>query len=65
MSEPEDKPRSQWPRVHVARFTNWLLSPRGGVYCAHRGGWARIVDFCLDDPEQGPVVALPIFRVGA
>ena len=34
---------------------------RGGklfAYC--RGSEMRILSFCLDDPEQGPVVELPL-----
>ncbi len=34
---------------------------RGGMLFAHcRGAEMRILSFCIDDPEQGPVVMLPI-----
>lgn len=37
---------------------------RGGkLFESRRGSWKRILSFCLDDPDQGPVVTLPIVPV--
>jgi len=39
-----------------------LLS--GHLYYDRAGNRSRILSFCLDDPEQGPVVIVPIFPIG-
>jgi hypothetical protein len=31
----------------------------GRVYDSRGGGWRRILSWCIDDPEQGPVITLP------
>ncbi len=36
----------------------------GMLFESGAGRWLRILSLCLDDPEQGPVVTLPIFSVG-
>ena len=36
----------------------------GALYCDTPGKHVRILTLCLNDPEQGPVVLLPIVRVG-
>lgn len=44
-------------RWHIYR----LIS--GRLYLDGPGLRTRIVSFCLDHPEQGPVIELPIFRL--
>lgn len=36
----------------------------GCLYLDSPGGQrSRVLSFCLDDPDQGPVVAVPIFNI--
>lgn len=36
---------------------------KGMLFCMDRGSERRILSFCIDDPDQGPVVWLPIIPV--
>lgn len=50
--------RAQWFLRSGPHETYHVL--RGKLFYSYRGSWQRVLSFCLDDPEQGPVVALPI-----
>ncbi len=41
----------------------WYRLIRGRLYRDACGSRVQILSFCLDDPDQGPVVELPIFMV--
>lgn len=46
------------------RCTEGIYRLIKGRLCFDRAaGRTRILSFCLDDPEQGPVVVIPIFPV--
>lgn len=52
------------PRRSVGEFGYKLIG--GHLYEDTRAGSRlHILSFCLDDPQQGPVVILPIIGVGA
>lgn len=52
------------PGVRLPDGRIWRLSRRGLVLEDYKGARVVILDFCLDHPDQGPVVTLPIFPVG-
>jgi hypothetical protein len=51
--------------VHPERGCTWTLAARSPkvIHEDNRGSRTSILSFCLDDPEQGRVVVLPIFGV--
>jgi hypothetical protein len=53
-------PRAQW-WLHLGRFHCYSLV-RSKLFESRRGSWTRILSFCIDDPDQGPVVVLPIMQ---
>ena len=54
----EPDPRATWIGRTGQHQTYQVLG--GGLFASYRGYWRHILSFCLDDPEQGPVVMLPI-----
>lgn len=57
---PVPDPRAQWFLRSGSYEAYHVL--RGRLFYSYRGSWQRILSFCLDDPEQGSVVVLPIVR---
>lgn len=51
--------------VRPERYCTWTLAQRTPkvIYEDKRGSRLSILSFCLNDPLQGPVVILPIFRI--
>ncbi len=54
-------PRAQW-WLRLGKYDCYSLIGTK-LFRSRRGSWTHILDFCLDDPEQGPVVVLPIMHL--